>query len=44
MVLNPENVIDDWIKAGAKRIIIHIESSEKIEEVFLKSQAVLKLA
>ena len=36
MVLNPENVIDDWIKAGAKRIIIHIESSEKIEEVFLK--------
>lgn len=26
MVENPEDVIDDWIKSGAKRIIIHHES------------------
>jgi ribulose-phosphate 3-epimerase len=36
MVMNPEKVIESWIKAGAKRVIIHIESVEKIEEVFLK--------
>ena len=26
MVENPEAVIEDWLKAGAKRIIIHLES------------------
>lgn len=36
MVLNPENVIESWIKAGAKRVIIHIESVTRIEDVFLK--------
>ncbi len=30
MVSNPEKSAHDWIKAGAKRIIIHIESSEFI--------------
>ena len=28
MVENPESTIPDWIKAGAKRLIIHIESSK----------------
>jgi ribulose-phosphate 3-epimerase len=28
MVENPLTVIDDWIKAGAKRIIVHIETLE----------------
>ena len=27
MVKHPENIIDDWIAVGAKRIIIHIEST-----------------
>lgn len=27
MVKRPENIIDDWIAAGAKRVIIHIEST-----------------
>jgi len=36
MVSRPEIVIESWIKAGAKRVIIHIESTEKIEDVFLK--------
>lgn len=26
MVVNPEKVINDWIKAGAKRIIVHLEA------------------
>jgi len=26
MVSNPENVIQDWITAGAKRLIVHLES------------------
>ncbi|MEK7634336.1 MAG: hypothetical protein AAB396_00405, partial [Patescibacteria group bacterium] len=26
MIENPESVIDDWVKAGIKRIIIHIEA------------------
>ena len=37
MVENPLAVIDDWIKAGAKRIIIHIETLE------LKSLKIEKL-
>ncbi len=28
MITNPENHAKDWIKAGARRIILHIESSE----------------
>lgn len=27
MVKHPENIIDDWIATGAKRVIIHIEST-----------------
>ncbi len=36
MVKDPETIIESWIQAGAKRVIIHIESTENIEEVFLK--------
>lgn len=27
MVKHPENIIDDWIAAGAKRLVVHIEST-----------------
>jgi len=30
MVKKPEEVVDSWIKAGAKRVVLHIESSNKI--------------
>ncbi|MFQ5661776.1 MAG: ribulose-phosphate 3-epimerase [Candidatus Paceibacteria bacterium] len=36
MISNPEDFIEAWVNAGAKRIIIHIESVERIEDVFLK--------
>lgn len=29
MVEKPEEVIEDWVKAGAKRLIIHFEAIEK---------------
>ena len=35
MVLNPEEVVDSWIKAGARRIVLHVESS-KFLLVFLE--------
>ena len=34
MVLNPEVVVGDWIKAGAKRVIVHIESIKDFLEIF----------
>ncbi|PIT96594.1 hypothetical protein COT82_02375 [Candidatus Campbellbacteria bacterium CG10_big_fil_rev_8_21_14_0_10_35_52] len=34
MVLNPEVVVGDWIKAGAKRVIVHIESIKNFLEIF----------
>lgn len=33
LVNSPENFIDDWIKVGASRLIIHLETTEKIEEI-----------
>jgi ribulose-phosphate 3-epimerase len=33
MVKNPEDVVEKWIKAGAKAIVLHIESSPKILEL-----------
>ncbi len=30
MVKNPEKVFEDWVRAGAKRIILHVESSLKL--------------
>jgi ribulose-phosphate 3-epimerase len=35
MVKNPEEVVDNWIKAGAKRIVLHVESS-KVLYAFLE--------
>lgn len=35
MVRNPEEVVDNWIKAGAKRIVLHVESS-KVLYAFLE--------
>lgn len=36
MVKSPENIWFDWIIAGAKRIIFHFESTEKIPELVEK--------
>jgi len=36
MVSRPEKVIDGWITAGASRIIIHIESTNSMDEVLGK--------
>ena len=33
MVREPEKYIESWIAGGAERIVIHIESTEKIEEI-----------
>ncbi|MFA5935083.1 MAG: hypothetical protein WC827_04315 [Candidatus Paceibacterota bacterium] len=30
MVKDPEVVFEDWIRAGAKRMVLHVESSEKL--------------
>ena len=32
MVRHPEEVINDWIKAGAKRLVLHLESAPDILE------------
>jgi ribulose-phosphate 3-epimerase len=39
MIENPEETIDDWITAGATRIIVHIESTRKLEEIVKKMHA-----
>jgi ribulose-phosphate 3-epimerase len=36
MVKNPAEVIDGWIKAGAKRLVLHIESAPNILETIKK--------
>lgn len=36
MVDKPEEVIDDWIAAGASAIIIHVDSTDKYEQIFDK--------
>jgi ribulose-phosphate 3-epimerase len=33
MVKHPEDIAEDWIRAGAERIIVHIESFESDDEV-----------
>ncbi len=33
MVAHPEEVVDQWIIAGAKRIIVHIESTNKVQDI-----------
>ena len=32
MIKNPEEVVNDWVKAGAKRLVFHIESTHNILE------------
>jgi len=34
MVSHPEEVFEEWIKAGVARIIFHFESTEKLGEIF----------
>lgn len=36
MVANPEEVIDDWITAGASRLIVHVESTKHIPKIIEK--------
>ena len=33
MILHPEQVIEDWIKTGAKRIVVHQESTENLDKL-----------
>lgn len=33
MIRNPEETMDVWVSAGFKRIIVHVESSEKILDI-----------
>ncbi len=36
MVTKPEEVIEEWISAGAGRIIVHIESTQQLSEIIRK--------
>jgi ribulose-phosphate 3-epimerase len=36
MVRHPEAVVDDWVMAGAKRLVLHIESAPNILEIIEK--------
>ena len=36
MINDPEEVIDQWIKSGVKRIIFHYEATEKHQEIIEK--------
>jgi ribulose-phosphate 3-epimerase len=36
MIRNPETFIDDWIAAGAKRVIVHAESTSMLSEIVAK--------
>ena len=38
MVRHPESIIEDWIKAGAKSLVFHIESAPNILETIEKLQ------
>jgi ribulose-phosphate 3-epimerase len=39
MVRNPEEVVRDWIKAGAKRLVFHLESAPRIIETIEELRA-----
>jgi ribulose-phosphate 3-epimerase len=43
MIDKPENVIEDWIVAGAARIIVHIESTQKMDEIIKINQGRIEL-
>ncbi len=36
MIRNPDEVVDAWVKAGAKRLVLHIESASNILETIEK--------
>ncbi len=36
MVSHPENVVEDWIRAGASRIVLHLESAPNIKDLILE--------
>ena len=36
MVKNPEEVVNDWVKAGAKSVVLHIESAPNVLEIIEK--------
>ena len=46
MIQNPEKTINDWVQEGAKRIVLHVESSNNLEElvVGLKDKVEVGLA
>lgn len=39
MVADPESVVADWVRAGMKRVIVHIESSEYIAAALMRTRA-----
>lgn len=43
MTKNPEEIIGEWITAGAKRIIIHPKSTQKISECIAMMQGVVEI-
>lgn len=43
MCKNPEEIISEWITAGAKRIIIHPKSTEKLAECMSLMQGVVEI-
>lgn len=43
MVKNPEDVVFDWVTAGATRIIIHVDSTEKVPEIIEKLKNVVEI-
>jgi ribulose-phosphate 3-epimerase len=36
MISNPEDSIDNWITAGASRIVVHVESTKQLDEIVHK--------
>ncbi|HAO64351.1 TPA: hypothetical protein DCQ44_00010 [Candidatus Taylorbacteria bacterium] len=36
MLVRPEEVIDDWIAAGVRRIVVHAESTDKMDSIITK--------
>jgi ribulose-phosphate 3-epimerase len=39
MIVRPEDVIDDWITAGVRRIVVHQESTDKLEKILTDFRA-----
>lgn len=39
MIVRPEEVIDDWITAGVRRIVVHQESTDNLEKILTNFRA-----